>query len=602
VSFPGGVKALREVDLSVSAGEIVGLVGESGSGKSVLGLAALGLLPADAAVSGCASLAGTDMVAASPERRRLARRSHAGAVFQDPMTSLNPTKRIGAQLMEVCASRALALELLAEVNVPEPARRFEQFPHELSGGLRQRVMIAMAVARRPTLVIADEPTTALDVLVQAEIVRLFRRLRDELRVAVVFITHDLALAAQICDRVVVLYGGRIAETGPTRAVLDDPRHPYSAALLWTRLTLRVDTSAPLETLPGEPPDPRRYREECPFVPRCRFADVQCRDALPVLTAIAKPPHQVACFRAEEIDASAVTVAPPRGNGTNPGSARSADGRHALAAVVRERGGLRLPRRRSSGPATPPGTTAAKLDAALVVNNLGKAFGAHEAVRDVSFSIESGKALALVGESGSGKTTTLRIVVGLERQDRGQVTLMKGPRPQMIFQDVGASLTPWMTVRQLLQERLRCEHVPRERWSERIDAVLALTGLLPDMRDRRPGRLSGGQRQRVALARALIVAPPLLVCDEPTSALDVSLASTALNLLNSLRRELGMAMLIVTHDLAVARATAERIAVMQDGEIIERGETGHVLATPASDYTRRLLAAVPSIGGGPDGVR
>jgi len=324
--------------------------------------------------------------------------------------------------------------------------------------------------------------------------------------------------------------------------------------------------------------------------------------LPVLSAIAKPPHQVACYRAEEIDALAVTSAPAQGKGTDHGSARSADGGHALAAVVRERGGRGLARRRSSGGATPLGGDAPKPDAAVVVRNLGKAFGAHEAIRDVSFSLDAGKALALVGESGSGKTTTLRIVVGLERQDRGQVTLMKGPRPQMIFQDVGASLTPWMTVLQLLQERLRCERVPREQWSERIDAVLALTGLLPDMRDKRPGRLSGGQRQRVALARSVIVAPPLLVCDEPTSALDVSLASTALNLLNSLRSELGMAMLIVTHDLAVARATAERIAVMQDGEIVERGDTGQVLSSPASDYTRQLLAAVPSIGGGPDGVR
>ena len=263
VSFPGGVRALRGVDLAVSAGEIVGVVGESGSGKSVLGLAALGLLPADAVVSGQARLAGADMVTAAPQQRRRARRQHAGAVFQDPMTSLNPTKRIGAQLMEVCESRDHARELLAEVNVPEPGRRLGQFPHELSGGLRQRVMIAMAVARRPTLVIADEPTTALDVVVQAEIAGLFRRLRDELRVAFLFITHDLALAAQISDRVVVLYGGRVAEAGPTTQILGQPRHPYSAALLQTRLTLDVDTATPLATLPGEPPDPRRLRTGVP---------------------------------------------------------------------------------------------------------------------------------------------------------------------------------------------------------------------------------------------------------------------------------------------------------------------------------------------------
>ena len=618
VSFPGGVKALRGVDLSVSAGEIVGVVGESGSGKSVLGLAALGLLPADAIVSGRASLGGADMVAASPQQRRLARRAHAGAVFQDPMTSLNPTKRVGAQLLEVCGSRDAALELLAEVNVPEPARRLGQYPHELSGGLRQRVMIAMAVARRPTLVIADEPTTALDVVVQAEIASLFRRLRDDLRVAFLFITHDLALAAQISDRVVVMYGGRIAEAGPTGTILGRPLHPYSAALLRTRLTLGVDTAAVLPTLPGEPPDPRRLRDECPFVPRCRFARDECRAALPVLAPFAgsgpgadRAPighpghlaglgHQVACCRAGQIDAQAVTSDPVSDAASGPaGPAAAGPAAHALAAVSRERvrPGRRPWSRRPPAQRAVPSQQNDQEPAVLVVRNLAKSFGAHRAVRDVSFSIGPGQALALVGESGCGKTTTLRIVVGLERQDGGQATVALGPRPQMIFQDVGASLTPWMTVRQILQERLRSEHVAKDQWAARIDAVLGRTGLQPDMCESRPARLSGGQRQRVALARAVIVTPPLLVCDEPTSALDVSLASTALNLLNGLRRELGMAMLIVTHDLAVARATAEHIVVMQDGEIVEYGEIGEVLTSPATDYTRRLLSAVPSIADG-----
>ena len=256
VSFPGGIRALRGVDLTVEAGEILGVVGESGSGKSVLGLCALGLNAPSGRVTGIALLGGTDMVAASPEVRRVTRRTHAGAVFQDPMTSLNPTTRIGKQLMEVAKTRSAVLELLADVNVPEPERRFDQFPHELSGGLRQRVMIAMALARDPTLVIADEPTTALDVTVQAEIVRLFRRLQTERRVAFMFITHDLALAAQVSDRLVVLYGGRVAEIGPTHDVIRDPRHPYTAGLLATRLSLSVDTRARLRTLPGEPPDPR----------------------------------------------------------------------------------------------------------------------------------------------------------------------------------------------------------------------------------------------------------------------------------------------------------------------------------------------------------
>lgn len=594
VRFPGGVHALRGVGLSVSTGEIVGVVGESGSGKSVLGLAALGLLPPDAIVTGAAHLAGIDMVAGNEEQRRLARRGHAGAVFQDPMTSLNPTKRVGAQLMEVCDSREFALELLGEVNVPQPARRFDQFPHELSGGLRQRVMIAMAVARRPTLVIGDEPTTALDVTVQAEIVQLFRRLRDQLGVAFVFITHDLALAAQISDRVLVMYGGRVAEVGPTQEILERARHPYSAALLRSRLTLDTDTSMPLQTLPGEPPDPRRYLDECPFVPRCHFAQDQCRDGLPLLTATAGRAHEVACCRAEEIDAQDATS--PSSELVALTSTRTSVGGHALAAVVREPGTGWHRRHWSRTGATPPADDSPGAGV-VVVRNLAKSFGDHEAVRDVSFTIAAGSALALVGESGCGKTTTLRMVVGLEHQDRGEVRVAPGPRAQMIFQDVGASLTPWMTVLQLLQERLKRERVPRAAWSERIESVLVLTGLRPDMLTKRPGRLSGGQRQRVALARAVIVAPPLLVCDEPTSALDVSLASTVLNLLNGLRRELGMAMLIVTHDFAVARATAEHIAVMQEGAIIERGDIHQVLSSPATDYTRQLLAAVPRITGG-----
>jgi peptide/nickel transport system ATP-binding protein len=593
VSFPGGVDALRGIDIDVSPGEIVGIVGESGSGKSVLGLAALGLLSHDAIISGTANLAGSDMAAGNAEQRRLARRDHAGAVFQDPMTSLNPTKRVGAQLMEVCDSRAFALELLDEVNVPEPARRFDQFPHELSGGLRQRVMIAMAVARRPTLVVADEPTTALDVTVQAEIMQLFCRLRDDMGVAFLVITHDLALASQISDRVVVMYGGRVAEVGPTEEIVARARHPYSAALLHSRLTLHTDMSVPLQTLPGEPPDPSSYRAECPFVPRCCFAQDVCRDGLPLLTVSTSPTHQVACVRADDIDPRAVTSMD--GGDAAGSSVRKTTSGHTLAAVVQGPGSA-WSRRARRGQKAAPSTDDSSDGAVLVVRNVAKSFGAHAAVKDVSFSIAPGESLALVGESGCGKTTTLRMVVGLERKDRGEIRVAPGARTQMIFQDVGASLTPWMTVRKVLQERLRYERIPRDQWDERIEAVLALTGLRQQMLNMTPARLSGGQRQRVALARAVIVTPPLLVCDEPTSALDVSLASTALNLLNGLRRDLGMSMLIVTHDFAVARATADHILVMHDGEIIERGDIHHVLTSPATAYTRQLLAAVPTIDG------
>jgi peptide/nickel transport system ATP-binding protein len=623
----GRTAAVRGASFSVAAGETHCLVGESGCGKSVTALSVMNLLARNARRNAeRLAFQGEDLLKLSDKGMSRLRGNAMAMIFQEPMTSLNPAYTVGSQMTEVLrrhkgASQRVATDraadLLARVGITAPGMRLGQFPHQLSGGLRQRVMIAMAVARRPTLVIADEPTTALDVVVQAEIASLFRRLRDDLRVAFLFITHDLALAAQISDRVVVMYGGRVAEAGPTRQILGQPRHPYSAALLQTRLTLDVDTATPLPTLPGEPPDPRRLAAECPFVPRCRFAAGECRDGLPDLSPVAGSGHQVACRRVDQINVMAATAAPGddlAGPPSRPAGGRPPAASHVLASVVSQHGAAagmrarRWPRRPrvSSGAVTSRGSAAGEPAAVLRVQNLAKAFGGHQAVRGVSFSIAAGRAMALVGESGCGKTTTLRMVVGLERQDGGQAVVAPGPRPQMIFQDVGASLTPWMTVGQLLQERLRAESVPRVQWTERIDAVLALTGLLPDTRDRRPGRLSGGQRQRVALARAVIVTPPLLVCDEPTSALDVSLASTALNLLNSLRRELGMAVLIVTHDLAVARATSEHIAVMQDGEIVEHGEISQVLTSPATAYTRRLLAAVPAVTdpakGGCDGVR
>jgi peptide/nickel transport system ATP-binding protein len=590
VEFPGGVAALRGVDVCVEAGEILGVVGESGSGKSVLGLCALGLTGSGGRVGGVALLGGVDMVRASREERRLARRAHAGAVFQDPMTSLNPTKRVGLQLVEVAESRAAALELLVDVNVPEPGRRFDQFPHELSGGLRQRVMIAMALARNPTLVVADEPTTALDVTIQAEIVRLFRRLQSERQVAFMFITHDLALAAQVSDRLAVLYGGRVAEIGPTAAVIADPRHPYTAGLLATRLSLSVDPGARLRTLPGEPPDPRMHRDECPFVARCSFAASNCRDGLPVLRPGGSPGRFDACVRAGEIS-------DPEAQGAAAGDVdhAAADSLTRPPQLRRRRSRLSRSgvRRRDAGQRSVDGVSDGDLDA-LAVSGLTKAFNGFVVVRDVSFVIGPGRALALVGESGCGKTTTLRIAVGLDRCDGGEVRVAAGARAQMIFQDVGASLTPWMRVGELLEERLRNERVAREQWPERIEMVLRLTGLSRDVSERRPARLSGGQRQRVALARAVIVPPPLLVCDEPTSALDVSLAATVLNLINRLRQELHMAVLIVTHDFGVARVAADDIAVMDDGAIVEYGPVEQLLGSPATAYTRRLLAAVPTI--------
>jgi peptide/nickel transport system ATP-binding protein len=569
ISFPGGVRALRGVTLAIEPGEILGLVGESGSGKSVLGLALLGLLPDEARLSGEAWLGDVEMVAANKERRRLARKRHAGAVFQDPMSSLNPTMKVGNQIAEAAGSTDDAIELLDHAGVPEPQRRAAQFPHELSGGLRQRSMIAMAVARSPALVVADEPTTALDVLVQSGILELFARLRREFNSSMLFITHDMAVAAAISDRIAVLYGGRLAEIGPTRDVMKRPSHPYSGALLAARASMssfELDHAQQdrLPTIPGEPPDPRAHPPGCPFTPRCRFAMPKCSEKVPDPEPAATHSGLDACIRSREIDASESAYA------LDPAPVR--DGAY-LRAV--------------DEPALEP---------ALILRNITKSFGRRSdrrvAVDDASLTVPAGGSVALVGGSGCGKTTLLRIAVGLTRADSGEVSVGAGGAPQMVFQDAGASLTPWVSVGDLLAERLAVHGVSARERHERVVDALGLVGLGPEIADRRPGRLSGGQRQRVALARAVIVPPALLACDEPTSSLDVSLAATVINLLKKLQEEIGMAILFVTHDLALAHTIADRVVVMHNGVIVEVGDSDDVLHSPKDDYTKQLVGAVP----------
>jgi peptide/nickel transport system ATP-binding protein len=554
------VHALRGVSLDIAPGEILGLVGESGSGKSVLGFTMLGLL-SQARVDGSVTVAGNDMVTGDPKTLRKVRRLDLGAIFQDPMTSLNPTMRIGKQVAEAAGSDEEALKLLTAVGIPEPKRRFRAYPHELSGGLRQRVMIAIAIAGNPELIIADEPTTALDVTVQAQVLRLLQRLRAEIGCSIVLITHDLGVAAQIADRIAVLYAGRIAEIGPAAEVLGQPAHPYTHGLLRSRLTLDTARHRKLAALAGAVPSAVDPLPGCAFAPRCVLATPACE---------ATPPDPV-------------TIAPSRVSACIlPFQGVSAELGSRLTTTTEDID----TESESTGSSEPP---------AVVLHDAVKTFGKLQALRGISLTVAHGESVALVGESGSGKSTLLRVIAALEKPTSGTVELAGGQRPQMVFQDAGASLTPWLSVGELIAERLRPTGLSRGQRRDAVAEVLQRVGLPLDIAKSRARQLSGGQRQRVSLARATVVPPPVLLCDEPTSALDVSLAASVLNLIGDLRRTLDMSVVFVTHDLSVARVVADRIAVMYLGRIVEIGPADDVINNPVHPYTQALVDSIPVPG-------
>ena len=555
------IHALRGVSVDIAPGEILGLVGESGSGKSVLGFTMLGLLP-QARVQGTVTVTGTDMVNGDAKTLRKVRHLDLGAIFQDPMTSLNPTMRIGKQVAEAAGSDEEALRLLTAVGIPEPKRRLRAYPHELSGGLRQRVMIAIAIAGNPELIIADEPTTALDVTVQAQVLRLLLQLRDEIGCSIVFITHDLGVAAQISDRIAVLYAGRIAEIGPTAEVLGHPAHPYTHGLLRSRLTLNTARHRKLAAMAGSVPSPVTPLPGCAFAPRCVLATPACETTPPDPITVA-PGRVSACILPFE------SVAEELGS--------------RLTTTTEDI----EPETQVTGSSEPP--------AAVVLHDVIKSFGKLQALRGISLTVGHGESVALVGESGSGKSTLLRVIASLEKATSGTVDLAGGQRPQMVFQDAGASLTPWLSVGELITERLRGNGMSRSQRQDAVAEVLQRVGLPLDIARSRAGQLSGGQRQRVSLARATVVPPAVLLCDEPTSALDVSLAASVLNLIGDLRRTLDMSVVFVTHDLSVARVVADRIAVMYLGRIVEIGPADDVINNPVHPYTRALVDSIPDLG-------
>ncbi|MEM9811565.1 MAG: ABC transporter ATP-binding protein [Pseudomonadota bacterium] len=584
----GRVRAVRNVSFDIAPGQALGLVGESGCGKSVTSQAIMGLVQLPGRIVGGDVLwKGQSLLGGQAEgyRRAVCGRDIA-MVFQDPMTSLDPLFTVGDQIAEVLvhhlglshgAARSRAIELLDLVQIRQPDKRIDQYPHEFSGGMRQRVLIAMALASEPDLLIADEPTTALDVTVQAGILTLLGELQRELSLAVLMITHDLGVVAQLCQDVAVMYAGEIVEDGPASLMLNRPAHPYTAGLVAATPTL-AETRHRLQTIDGQPPDLRRPRGACSFRPRCANAVDACERAPDLLRKTT--PGRLACHNPVQSAIAAVTgTAHPERTGR----------RDAPLVEVRD---------------------------LSVHYPIGRAalFGKRsvlKAVDGISFDIWPGETLGLVGESGSGKTTTGRAVLraidptagsikfdGREITTLGREALRRMRRDmQIIFQDPYSSLNPRMTVEDIVAEPLLVHGIETDaaKLRDRVAHLLELVGLPADAASRHPHAFSGGQRQRVGIARALTLEPRFIIADEPVSALDVSIRAQVVNLMQDLQARLGLTYLFIAHDLAVVRHIADRVAIMQAGRIIEIGPVEEVYANPAKDYTRALLAAVPEIG-------
>ncbi|MFF3949103.1 dipeptide ABC transporter ATP-binding protein [Streptomyces sp. NPDC001902] len=600
VSFPGEagrVQAVRGVDFTLRAGETLAVVGESGSGKSVTATAVLGLLPDDAEVTGSVRLNGRELLGLPDRQMSAIRGRDIGMVFQDPLSALTPVFSIGTQLVEAlrihqdltaAQARERALELLDLVGIPDPRRRVDAFPHEFSGGMRQRAMIAMAIANDPEVIIADEPTTALDVTIQAQVLEVLGKAQEVTGAAILLITHDLGVVAGMADRVVVMYAGKPVETGTADQLFATPRMPYTIGLLGSVPRLDSGDRTALTPIEGTPPSMVDLPAGCPFAERCPVAVDRCRTEEPGLRAVATGAgHATACHRAHEIDTPGGIPSP--GMFPTPAS----------------------PRR-------PGGPPRAERPEVLRVTHLTKHFpllkgavfkhrvGTVRAVDGVDFDIRQGETLALVGESGCGKTTTMLQILDLAGQRGGTVAVLgrdvgqldgKARRElrrdlQVVFQDPMASLDSRMPIGDILAEPLRTHGWDRERIAARVPELLRLVGLLPEHAERYPAEFSGGQRQRIGIARALALDPKLVVLDEPVSALDVSVQAGVINLLDELQAELGLSYLFIAHDLSVIRHIADRVAVMYLGRIVEAGDVEDVFARPAHPYTQALLSAVP----------
>ncbi|TQJ59168.1 peptide/nickel transport system ATP-binding protein [Arthrobacter sp. SLBN-83] len=593
----GVVHAVRGVDFDLMPGKTLGIVGESGSGKSVTSLAIMGLLPPTAEVSGSVRLKGRELLGLSDKDMCQYRGNDLAMVFQDPLSSLTPVFTVGTQIIEALtihhptmsrkAKEARAVELLAMVGIPSPRERLKAFPHEFSGGMRQRVMIAIAIANNPRVLIADEPTTALDVTIQAQVLEVLHTAQEETGAAVVMITHDLGVVAGMADDIMVMYAGKPVETGAVDDIYYNPRMPYTLGLLGAVPRVDVAEKTSLVPIAGMPPNLLHPPTGCSFAPRCPLASDACLEGEPALAPVDGQGHRAACIKSEalggEVDVHDVFAAPPV-----PVSRFDAIPRAERTTV------LELKDVRKHFPLT---------RGALIKRRIGTV----KAVDGLSFDVREGECFSIVGESGSGKTTTLLEIMEFHPDQDGEVVIgglsnkqaadakTKGKMRrelQMVFQDPTGALDPRFTVYEVLAEPLQNAGMDRAAIRKRIMELMKLVGLQPDHVNRFPNQFSGGQRQRIGIARALAVNPKLVVLDEPVSALDVSVQAGVINLLDHLRAELGLSYLLVAHDLSVVRHISNRVAVMYLGKIVEVGAVDRVFDNPRHPYTRALLSAIP----------
>lgn len=598
-SEAGTVHAVRGMNFDLYPGKTLGIVSESGSGKSVTSMAIMGLLDKNASVKGSITYHGEELLNKSDFEMSEIRGKGIAMVFQDPLSALTPVFSIGDQIKEALVTHNpkmteqqihdRSIELMNLVGIPDPEGRLKSFPHEFSGGMRQRVMIAMAIANDPDVIIADEPTTALDVTIQAQVLEVLRKAQRETGAAVIFITHDLGVIAGVADDIVVMYAGRPVEKADVDSIFDHPAMPYTMGLLGAVPRSDRERNSRLVPIPGSPMNLVNMPKGCPFAPRCPLATDICHTTEPAMEPVPGRPGQfVACHRTQEIVSKGLTFHDVY---TVVEAAKS-----KFAGVPRDERKMVLDVKhmRKTFPLTAGGFLRRKI-------------GEVKAVDDVTLDVREGETVALVGESGSGKSTTLMEIMAFKQPQDGEIEMFgtklehKMPREkrrelrssvQYVFQDPMSSLDPRLPIYDILAEPMKVQHYSKEQIRERIGELMRLVELNPDQVDRFPTQFSGGQRQRIAIARALSVNPQLVLLDEPVSALDVSIQAGVINLLEDLQNKLGVAYLFVAHNLSVVRHISSRVAVMYLGRIVESGDTEDVFEHPLHPYTQALISAVP----------